>query len=99
MRIEDWRKRIDETDSELLQLLSRRAQLAIQIAKLKTEAGLPLNDPERERVVFSRASRANPGPLDDEAVLELFRTIIRECRRTALEAVRVTTVGAEEEAP
>ncbi len=79
-RIEDLRGRIDEMDGELLRLLNRRAQIAIEIAAWKRRAGLPTCSPDREREVLSRACRANAGPLDDPAVKRLFRSIIRESR-------------------
>lgn len=99
MRIEDWRKEIDAIDTELLRLLSRRAQCAIEVAKLKTEVDLPVNDPWREHCILLRAGRANGGPLENEAVSKLFRAIIRECRRAALRAARVARVQVEEGLP
>ena len=81
MNIEYWRTEIDEIDRELLRLLNRRARLAIKLGALKTKAGLPCCDPERERAVLGRLQQANPGPLDQDAVTKLFRRIIRESRR------------------
>lgn len=81
MNIEYWRTEIDEIDRELLRLLNRRARLAMKVGVLKTAAGLPCCDPERERRVLNRLQQANPGPLDQDAVTKLFRRIIRESRR------------------
>jgi prephenate dehydratase/chorismate mutase len=81
MSIEDWRARIDEVDGELLRLLNRRARLAARIGALKRHAGLPLLDAVRERDVIARACRDNRGPLDDSAVVEIFRRVIIESRR------------------
>jgi len=81
MRIEDCREEIDRIDVELLRLLNRRALLALEIGELKTRAGLPLKDEEREREVLSRSSRANAGPLADGSVARIFRRIIRESLR------------------
>lgn len=81
MSIQDWRAQIDEVDGELLRLLNRRAGLAAQIGALKRSAGLPLYDAERERDVIARACRDNKGPLDERAVIEIFRRVIRESRR------------------
>ena len=80
--IEDLRGQIDEIDGELLRLVSRRAQIATQIAAWKRRAGLPGYSPDGEREVLSRACRANAGPLDNPAVIRLFRAIIREMRVT-----------------
>ena len=76
MRIEDWRAQIDEVDNELLRLLNRRARLAARIGGMKSRAGLPLYDPDREREVLARACRANAGPLDEGAVARIFRRIM-----------------------
>lgn len=81
MSIEDRRAQIDEVDGELLRLLNRRASLAAQIGALKRHAGLPLYDAERERDVIARACRDNCGPLDERAIAEIFRRVIRESRR------------------
>jgi chorismate mutase len=80
MRIEDWRAQIDEVDNELLRLLNRRARLAARIGGMKSRAGLPLYDADREREVIARACRANAGPLDERAVARIFRRIMRETR-------------------
>lgn len=79
--ISDWRAQIDMIDTELLRLLNRRAQLAIEIGALKRRDASPLCDPVRERQVLIRVHGANGGPLDDEAVTKIFRCIIDESRR------------------
>ena len=81
MDIDHWRSEIDEVDAELLRLLNIRARLAIKVGSLKRSAGLPLRDLEREQFVLERLQEANNGPLDQEAVVRLFRRIIRESRR------------------
>ncbi len=81
MNIEYWRTEIDEIDRQLLQLLNRRARLAMKVGALKRAAGLSCCDPEREREVLGTLQRANTGPLDRRAISKLFRRVIRESRR------------------
>lgn len=81
MTIEDWRVEIDKIDEELLQLLNRRAEIAVQVGETKRVAGLSVLNRGREREVIERARAANRGPLDNEAVERLFRAVIRESRR------------------
>src|SRR5712691_13046448 len=81
MSIEDWRSRINELDSELLRLLNERARIALKVGESKKDAGVHLCDHTREREVVERMCEANEGPLDDRAVVELFRAIIHESRR------------------
>ena len=81
MSINDWRSEIDALDEQLLLLLNKRASLASKIGESKTAAGLSLCDHTREREVIERMCAANQGPLDDRAVVELFRAVIHESRR------------------
>src|SRR4030095_12163785 len=81
MSIDDWRSRIDTLDVELLRLLNERARIALKVGESKKEAGLSLCDHTREREVIERMCEANQGPLDDRAIVELYRAIIHESRR------------------
>lgn len=81
MGIDDWRSRIDALDGELLRLLNERARIALKVGESKKEAGASLCDHTREREVIERMCGANPGPLDDRAIVELYRAIIHESRR------------------
>jgi len=81
MSVDDWRSRIDALDGELLRLLNERARIALKVGESKKEAGASLCDHTREREVVERMCRANQGPLDDRAIVELYRAIIHESRR------------------
>ena len=76
MDISDWRKRIDELDRKLVDLLSQRAKAAHEIGKLKLRAGMPIYEPERERNVLSNVQSVNPGPLPDRDLLRIFERIM-----------------------
>ena len=81
MSIEDWRLEIDAIDNDLLGLLNKRASLAVKVGQSKRLTGAALYDPSREEEVIERVRRANQGPLDEQAIVELFGCIIRESRR------------------
>src|SRR5438552_11210433 len=81
MTIEDWRREINALDRELLRLLNQRARVALKVGESKTASGVHLCDHTREREVIERMCEANEGPLDERAVVELFRAIIHESRR------------------
>jgi chorismate mutase len=87
MGIEDWRSEINAIDDELLRLLNLRAQLAVNVGHSKKLGGFALCDPTREQEVVERACRANLGPLDEQAIVELFGCIIRESRRIEARAM------------
>ncbi|OIQ84739.1 P-protein [mine drainage metagenome] len=72
------REQIDAIDDQVLQLVSERARLAHTIGNLKN--GGPIYRPEREAQVLRRLLEQNPGPLCDEAVTAIFRTVMSNCR-------------------
>jgi chorismate mutase len=80
MNLSDWRRRIDEIDKKLVELLNERSQCALEIGKLKQKAKIPLYQPDRENEVIENAERNNPGPLTDAAIRRLFERIIDEAR-------------------
>src|SRR5215475_8847915 len=90
MSIDDWRSRINELDRELLQKLNERARIALKVGESKKEAGVSLCDHTREREVIETMCGANEGPLDDRAIIELYRAIIHESRRIQSRADQVS---------
>lgn len=80
MDISDWRKRIDELDQKLVELLNERSRCVAEVGKLKRAAKIPLYQPEREREILERLERLNGGPLDNAALKRLFERIIDEAR-------------------
>ena len=93
MSVDDWRSRIDELDGELLRLLNERARIALKVGESKKEAGASLCDHTREREVIERMCEANEGPLDDRAIVELYRAIIHESRRIQTLATQPSLEG------
>ena len=81
MTISAWRTEIDAIDDQLLELLNKRARIAVKVAQSKELEGMALRDAAREREVVERALNKNPGPLDEQAVKNLFGCIIIESRR------------------
>lgn len=79
--IEKWRAEIDAIDDELLILLNRRARLAAEIGLVKKRELAPLRDPDREREVLARVCELSDGPLHEEGIKKIFKTIIDESRR------------------
>jgi chorismate mutase len=80
-RLDELRRRIDELDAQIVQLLSLRARTALAVGEIKRQAGLGIYQPQRERDVLAHVRQVNPGPLDDAAVQRLFERIIDEARR------------------
>jgi len=76
MDIADWRKKIDELDRRLVELLSERARAAQEIGRLKSNTNLPIYEPDRERIVFSNVQELNQGPLHDRDLVRIFERIM-----------------------
>jgi len=76
MDIADWRKKIDELDLRLVELLNERAKAAQEIGKLKRNTKMPIYEPEREKTIFENVRKANRGPLPDGELRQVYERII-----------------------
>ncbi|PIE42362.1 MAG: prephenate dehydratase [Gammaproteobacteria bacterium] len=76
-----FRDEIDRIDTEVLKLLSRRAECAKAIGKIKQNqtVAVPFYRPEREKAVLERLMSLNTGPLPDKEVHRLFREVMSAC--------------------
>jgi chorismate mutase/prephenate dehydratase len=92
--LDDLRRRIDQINVQLVDLLSERALVAQAIGRLKQAGGNPVVQPSREHEVLAHVVAHNPGPLSAEHLRRIFVEIISAC--TALEqTVRVAYLGPE----
>jgi chorismate mutase len=80
MNISDWRRRMDEIDKKLVELLNERCKCALEIGHIKQQSSMPLYQPAREKEVLSNAETNNKGPLSNPAIRRLFERIIDEAR-------------------
>jgi chorismate mutase len=97
MDIADWRKKIDELDRQLVQLLSERARAAVEIGRLKRDTKLPIYEPERERVVFENVQKMNQGPLPGRDVVRIFERIMDVMRNIQKEGIGAKADDAKAE--
>src|SRR5574341_1502308 len=94
MNLDDWRSRINDLDDKILQLLTQRAEAALQIGDLKRRQEVPSYAPEREAEIVRRLAALNPGPLSAEAIAAVWREILSGCR--ALEcALTIACLGPQ----
>jgi chorismate mutase len=91
MDIEDWRRKIDELDRQIVALLSERAEAAQAIGRLKRSTSLPIYEPNRERVIFENVRAANRGPLPDIELTHIYERIIDVMR--ALQSQELASRG------
>ncbi len=94
MSIDEWRRRIDEIDAQVLALLSERACAAKKIGEQKARSDDNTFVPTREKQIYARLKELNEGPLSDEDVRAVFREVISACRRLE-EPISVAFLGPE----
>ena len=78
--ISDVRKRIDQIDKELVEMLNQRAECALEIGQMKQKGDRSIFAPEREVQVLSGVLKNNKGPLSDKTMGAIFREVISACR-------------------
>lgn len=96
MTIDELRRRIDQLDERLVELLNERANCALEIGRLKQALGLEVYQPDREAEVLHHVQshgEQTGGPLGGDAILRVFERIIDEARRIE----RATAHGTREE--
>ena len=76
--LQDIRQQIDELDLQVQALLNQRADMAQEVARIKTANGEQTDfyRPEREAMVLRQVMERNKGPLDDKEMARLFREIM-----------------------
>jgi chorismate mutase-like protein len=98
--IADWRKKIDELDRRLVDLINERARCAQEIGRLKRNTQMPIYEPDRERTIFENVHRINQGPLPDRELTRIFERLIdvmRKLQEYEIRAAKKTTDAGETE--
>ena len=80
-QIDELRRRIDELDLSILELLNKRATCALEIGAAKRSRGQAIFDAVRETLILQRVRAANSGPMQGEGVRRTFERILDESRR------------------
>ena len=76
MSLDKLREQIDKLDHQLVKLLNERAQVVIEIGKLKNKTGGRVYSPDREKKVFERIVKVNQGPLPDKCLIAVWRELM-----------------------
>lgn len=79
-RLAPLRTAIDGIDTQLVELLNQRAELARQVGQIKQATGAPVFRPEREAEVLRKVVARSHGPLPDAGMSAVFREIMSACR-------------------
>jgi chorismate mutase/prephenate dehydratase len=86
------RGEIDRIDKELVVLLNRRAEVALQIGQVKQKQGLEVWSSAREDEVIAKALAASRGPLPTESLRLIFREMMSGSR-SLQRLIRIAYLG------
>lgn len=76
MTNDQHRAAIDKIDAQIIKLLNRRTKHTLGIGKNKVKAGLEIYAPHREKQLLDRLCALNDGPIQDEAIVAVYREIM-----------------------
>lgn len=76
MSLKKLREAIDSIDADLLDLLNKRANVILEIGKIKAAHKQSVYAPDRETDVYRKALAGNKGPLSGKAVAAIYREIM-----------------------
>ena len=75
--MEEYRKKINKVDSEIIKLLAKRRDLSREIIRLKNESKSTIRDKAREKELLTQLVELGKREgLDSEFVTKVFREII-----------------------
>lgn len=80
-KLEELRSRIEVIDRQLVELIGKRRELALEIGRTKQALGLPVLDPRQEAKVVRRAAEiAREFGVDEELTRDVIWRIIAAAR-------------------
>jgi chorismate mutase/prephenate dehydratase len=75
-KIRDLRRKIDEIDDRILDLLNERARFVIEVGDIKKAEKLDFHSPGREREILERLTSRNAGPFPQDTLRAVYREIL-----------------------
>ncbi|HBC4141936.1 TPA: bifunctional 3-deoxy-7-phosphoheptulonate synthase/chorismate mutase [Staphylococcus aureus] len=76
-KLESYRSEIVSLNHQILDLLSKRGELAQKIGKEKLKQGTRIYDPQREKEMLNDLIDSNKGPFNDNTIKQLFKEIFK----------------------
>ena len=76
-KLESYREQINDIDHKLVDLLNERAQIVMNVKKLKQKEDVPLYDARREEELIENIAKYNQGPLYRDNIIQIFESILR----------------------
>ncbi|MFN2532729.1 MAG: hypothetical protein ABR555_15670 [Pyrinomonadaceae bacterium] len=96
--LENWRDDLREVDAELIVLLQRRMELAVELLALLRTQPVTLGNVEHDLdrlgiFLYAEVDEQLAGLLDKSALLKIFGRVIREQKRVAEELTNTQNLG------
>ena len=76
-KLESYREEIVSINNQILDLLSKRGELAQKIGEEKLKQGTRVYDPQREKEMINDLLDRNQGPFNDNVIKQLFKEIFK----------------------
>lgn len=74
--LQSLREQIDYLDAQIVELLNRRAQVVVDVGRIKNASGAPIYAPDREKQVIDRILRLSQGPLPAQSLTAIYRELM-----------------------
>ena len=82
-KLHTLRWQIDAIDEKLVELLNQRANICIEVGRIKKSDPnhvIEIKDEQREHDILTKITAQNKGPLNDEQLIELFNCMMAQSR-------------------
>jgi chorismate mutase/prephenate dehydratase len=70
------RAKIDRLDAQIVELLNARANVVVDIGKIKQQSNAPIYAPDREKAVMEKVRMLNKGPLSNRSMEAVYRELM-----------------------
>jgi chorismate mutase/prephenate dehydratase len=92
--VDALRKKIDQVDKKIVELLSQRASLAQKIGRTKSLVKEEIYVPGREKEILERVAGLNQGPVSNQALQAIYREIL-SASRSVEASLKIIYLGPE----
>jgi chorismate mutase/prephenate dehydratase len=74
--IQELRAQISDNDRAIVRALNKRIELVARLKRYKESQGIEFVDPQQEEAILRDLARANRGPVSQDGLRELYRSIL-----------------------
>ena len=88
-KLSKWRLKIDKINSQILDIIAKRAKITNKIGKYKKQNNIPIYDSKREKEIHKKMRReAEKKDLNKEFVRKLFDSILIQAKKEMMKNAR-----------